>query len=243
LSSTCDIRPTWPEYVAPGASPADSAAYFTCKRAVDLFLASCLLLLLLPGLLLIGLLIRLESPGPAIFTQRRVGSRRHRERGATIWKIRTFRCYKFRSMIADADQSLHRDYIEAFAAGRAGNASAAARFKLTRDPRVTGVGQILRNTSLDELPQLINVLKGDMSLVGPRPVPEYEAAAYAPAHFERLAALPGITGLWQVRARSQVPFEEMIRLDVAYVRSRSLWLDLKILLLTFPAVVMGRGAA
>ncbi|MGH9896190.1 MAG: sugar transferase, partial [bacterium] len=117
-----------------------------------------------------------------------------------------------------------------------------ARFKLSNDPRVTRVGRVLRRMSLDELPQLFNVLKGEMSLVGPRPVPLYEVAEYGESDTERLAALPGITGLWQVRGRAEIPFSEMVRLDCEYVRNQSLWLDLKILAATIPAVVSGRGA-
>ena len=114
--------------------------------------------------------------------------------------------------------------------------------RLIDDPRVTRIGRILRRTSLDELPQLFNVIRGEMSLVGPRPVPLYEVAAYQPWQRERLAALPGITGLWQVRGRCELSFEDMVRLDVEYIRNQSIWLDFKILSLTIPAVLSGRGA-
>jgi lipopolysaccharide/colanic/teichoic acid biosynthesis glycosyltransferase len=146
-------------------------------------------------------------------------------------------------MVEDADSSLHEAFCKAFVEGRIesldGDESA---FKLARDPRVTRVGRLLRKTSLDELPQLVNVLKGEMSLVGPRPVPTYEVAGYQTWHCERLAALPGITGLWQIKGRGRVTFEEMIRMDIDYVRNRSLWLDIKILVFTIPAVLSGRGA-
>src|SRR5262249_22783862 len=133
--------------------------------------------------------------------------------------------------------------IKSFANGQTSDdARNGVKFKLKQDPRVTRVGRVLRKTSLDELPQLLNVLKGEMSFVGPRPVPQYEVAEYKDGHFERLAAAPGITGLWQVKGRAVVSFEEMIRLDIEYVRARSLWLDFKILLLTIPAVISGRGA-
>ena len=146
-------------------------------------------------------------------------------------------------MVRDADPSPHHAYIKAFIEGRIeASDEAGAKFKLTGDPRVTQVGRLLRRTSLDELPQLLNVLKGEMSLVGPRPVPIYEAADYQAWHYERLMALPGITGLWQVQGRCQVSFEEMIRMDIEYARHQSLWLDLKILFLTLPAVISGRGA-
>jgi lipopolysaccharide/colanic/teichoic acid biosynthesis glycosyltransferase len=160
-----------------------------------------------------------------------------------MWEIREFPCYKFRSMVQHADPSAHQQFVKAFAEGRVEPSQAGhTRFKLTDDPRVTRVGRVLRKTSLDELPQLVNVLKGDMSLVGPRPVPAYEVAEYRAWHRERLAALPGITGLWQVNGRCQVSFDDMIDMDIEYVRNRSLRLDVKILLLTIPAVLSGRGA-
>src|SRR6267142_3954047 len=137
---------------------------------------------------------------------------------------------KFRSMYQNADPAVHEAYIRDFVEGRA--EESGGKFKLTNDPRVTRVGRILRKFSLDELLQLLNVLKGDMSLVGPRPVPPYEVACYRNGDHKRLAALPGITGLWQVKGRCQVSFEEMIRMDIEYVRDASLLLDLKILFLT-----------
>jgi lipopolysaccharide/colanic/teichoic acid biosynthesis glycosyltransferase len=217
--------------------------YFACKRALDLVLAAALLLLLSPLLLLIAVLVKLDSSGPALFVQQRVGARRRVSEGRTIWEIQSFPCYKFRSMVRDADQSLHQDFIKAFAAGRIETSpEVGSKFKLTDDPRVTRVGRILRKTSLDELPQLVNVLRGEMSLVGPRPVPTYEVTEYQGHHYERLAALPGITGLWQVKGRSQVSFDNMIDLDIEYVRNKSLWLDMKILVSTIPAVLSARGA-
>ena len=217
----------------------DSALGFFCKRTLDAALAAALLVLLAPLMALIALLIRLDSPGPTFFVQKRVGARRRSRNGRVVWEVRHFPFYKFRSMAHNADPSLHRDYIRAFVRGRVDGAGA---FKLTHDPRITRVGRALRRTSLDELPQLINVLKGDMSLVGPRPVPTYEVAEYQAWHYERLAALPGITGIWQTQGRCQVPFEEMVRMDIDYVRRQSLWLDAQLLLLTIPAVLSGRGA-
>ena len=146
-------------------------------------------------------------------------------------------------MVRDADSSLHEAYIKDFVEGRAHpSAESGGKYKLTNDPRVTRIGRFLRKFSLDELPQLFNVLKGDMSLVGPRPVPTYEVAGYSPRHHDRFAALPGITGWWQVKGRCQVSFEEMIRMDLDYIHNASLWLDLKILFLTLPAVLSRRGA-
>ena len=220
----------------------DRTLYLQCKRVIDVVLASLLLLFLLPLLLVIVVAIKLDTSGPVIFTQKRVGAKRHSENGRTRWEARTFTFYKFRSMVAGTDQSLHKEHIRAFVQGRLKAADGDAAFKLTRDPRVTRVGAILRRTSLDELPQLFNVLKGDMSLVGPRPVPPYEVAEYRAADTERLTAPPGITGLWQVNGRGELPFAEMVRLDCEYVRHSSLWLDLKILFATVPAVLSGRGA-
>jgi lipopolysaccharide/colanic/teichoic acid biosynthesis glycosyltransferase len=221
----------------------DRALYFLCKRLIDLVLASLLLVLLLPMMLLIAAAIKLDTSGSVFFVQRRVGVRRRRERGGTRWEPRDFAFYKFRSMVAGADQSLHEAYVRAFVQGRLEAADGtAANFKLTADPRVTRVGHFLRRTSLDELPQLLNVLQGEMSLVGPRPVPPYEVAEYHKSDAERLMALPGITGLWQVNGRGEVPFAEMMRMDREYVRNQSIWLDFKILIATIPAVLTSRGA-
>jgi len=216
------------------------AFYYGCKRGMDIIGALTLLLILSPLLLFIAALIKLDSPGPVLFVQYRVGSRRSR-RGA--WKAWLFPFYKFRTMFTNSDESLHREYVREFCNGRLATERAAATpFKLQNDPRVTRIGRLLRRTSLDELPQLMNVLRGEMSLVGPRPVPPYEVAHYKEADFERLAAPPGLTGLWQVRGRGRVTFEEMIRMDIEYARSSSLWLDVKLLALTIPAVLRRHGA-
>jgi lipopolysaccharide/colanic/teichoic acid biosynthesis glycosyltransferase len=242
------LRVGFPQSLGPSPviSSSSGGAFLSyhCRRLLCLVLAALLVIILGPLLLLIAILIKLDSPGPAIYTQERVGSRRRRTRnGRTIWEVRTFTFYKFRSMYRDADPSLHKEYIRQFCDGHAAtDGEAGARFKLGNDPRVTRLGRIIRKTSLDELPQLFNVLKGDMSLVGPRPLPTYEVAHYKDAYYERFAALPGITGLWQVRGRGRVPFEEMIRMDIEYARSASLGLDLWLLLFTVPAVISGRGA-
>ena len=225
------------------AEQLENTFYFVCKRYLDLILATLLLILLLPLLVVIALLVKLDSPGPVFFSQERVGARPRSLAYKTIWVIRNFTMYKFRSMVADADPSPHEAYIRDFVNGRAPSLLAPeGKFKLTNDPRVTRVGRFLRKFSLDELPQLLNVLKGDMSLVGPRPVPPYEVACYRNSDRRRLAALPGITGLWQVRGRCLVSFEEMVRMDVDYIRNASLLFDLKILFLTIPAVLSRRGA-
>jgi lipopolysaccharide/colanic/teichoic acid biosynthesis glycosyltransferase len=235
--------PQWPIPAVNLAVDGDRTLYFLCKRLIDLVLTSLLLLLLLPLMLLIAVAIKLDTPGPVLFIQERVGVRRRSEGSRTRWELRTFPFYKFRSMITGADQSLHEEYVRAFVQGRLEGASGSpAKFKLPRDPRVTRVGRLLRRMSLDELPQLFNVLKGDMSLVGPRPVPRYEVAEYRAADAERLTAPPGLTGLWQVSGRGEVPFAEMVRMDCEYVRHQSVWLDFKILVATIPAVISGRGA-
>jgi lipopolysaccharide/colanic/teichoic acid biosynthesis glycosyltransferase len=218
------------------------SVYFCCKRIIDVALAGCLLVVLFPLMLLIAALIKLDSRGPVLFTQKRIGVKRRTKAGRVMWVLQDFQFYKFRSMVRNADPSCHKAYIKSFREGRITKGTNSTRFKLVNDSRVTHLGRILRKVSLDELPQLFNVLKGDMSLVGPRPVLDYEVSLYDDDHFERFCAIPGITGLWQATGRSQVPFQEMIRLDIQYVRHFSLWLDLKILLLTVPAVFACRGA-
>lgn len=233
----------WSSRTAVMAHESESIFYGVLKRCMDVCLSVVLIVFLFPLLLLIALLIKLDSPGPVIFIQERVGSKRQRFGLQRVWVVQNFQFYKFRSMVRDADQSLHEAYIKDFVEGRARpSAESGGKYKLTNDPRVTRVGRVLRKFSLDELPQLFNVLKGDMSLVGPRPVPTYEVAGYGPRHHNRFAALPGITGWWQVKGRCQVSFEEMILMDLDYIRNASLWLDLKILFLTLPAVLSRKGA-
>jgi len=206
------------------------------KRAVDIAGSALALIFLAPILLAIGLAIRVSSPGPILFRQERLG--RHGAR---------FTLFKFRSMYARSDATPHVEFIKQFIAGKgdaqAGAASDGAVYKLTQDPRVTPVGRFLRKTSLDELPQLFNVLTGEMSLVGPRPPIPYELEAYDLWHRRRLLeAKPGITGLWQVTGRSRLRFDDMVRLDLRYAKGWSLWLDLKILLRTVRVVLSGAGA-
>jgi exopolysaccharide biosynthesis polyprenyl glycosylphosphotransferase len=193
------------------------------KRAFDVLAASLGLLLLAPLFGIVALLIRLDSPGPIFYRQCRLG-----KHGQPFWIL------KFRSMYQDADRRL--------AELRAHNEATGPLFKMRADPRVTRVGRVLRRTSIDELPQLINVLRGEMSLVGPRPPLPDEVEQYEDWQFGRLRANPGITGLWQVSGRSQVPFQDMVRLDLHYIRNWSLGLDVEILLRTIPAVLTSRGA-
>jgi lipopolysaccharide/colanic/teichoic acid biosynthesis glycosyltransferase len=233
----------WPSQIALVGNPPENNRYFTVKRSLDVLVAGLLLILLLPLIVIIAVLIMLDSPGPIFFTQERVGAKPQWLGKQAIWIIRNFTMYKFRSMVQNADPAVHEAYIRDFVEGRARPLpNTDGKFKLTNDPRVTRIGRFLRKFSLDELPQLLNVLKGDMSLVGPRPVPPYEVACYGNGHHKRLAALPGITGYWQIKGRCRVTFEEMIRMDLEYIRNASLWFDLKILLLTVPAVLSRRGA-
>jgi lipopolysaccharide/colanic/teichoic acid biosynthesis glycosyltransferase len=173
-----------------------------------------------------------------------VGARRWAHAGYSYWKQNTFNFYKFRTMVCGADPSTHQAFVTAFIKGRVELSSTnCAEYKLTRDPRVTRLGRILRKTSLDELPQFLNVLKGDMSLVGPPPALPYEVELYQECHKRRFQIYSGLTGWWQVKGRSQVSFDEMCDLDRYYIEHASLALDLKILLLTPWAVLSGRGAA
>jgi lipopolysaccharide/colanic/teichoic acid biosynthesis glycosyltransferase len=206
------------------------------KRAIDLLGSSIITLLCLPLFVVIALAVKLSSKGPILFRQERIGQ-----------FGQSFTFLKFRSMVADNDHSVHQEYVTKLIAHDAQEelqpAGKKAIYKLTNDKRVTTIGKFLRRTSLDELPQLINVLKGDMSLVGPRPPIPYELAAYQTWHRRRvLEVKPGITGLWQVTGRSRVKFDEMVRLDLRYATSWSPWLDLKILIRTPMAVIRGSGA-
>jgi exopolysaccharide biosynthesis polyprenyl glycosylphosphotransferase len=193
------------------------------KRLMDMILASLGLLAALPILLAIAIAIRLDSPGPAIFVQERVGLHGRR-----------FRFFKFRSMFVNAEQRL--------AELQAQNEIDGPVFKMRNDPRVSRVGTFLRRTSLDELPQLVNVLKGEMSLVGPRPPLPREVEQYRPGDAVRLSVKPGLTCLWQIRGRSNVGFDKWMEYDREYVRTMSLWLDVQILLRTVWVVVSCRGA-
>jgi lipopolysaccharide/colanic/teichoic acid biosynthesis glycosyltransferase len=200
-----------------------------CKRALDLVLASVALGVAGPVILLAAAAVRLTSPGPAVHRQVRVG------RGGS-----PFTLYKLRSMVVDADPLLHQAYMHELL--RSATQPATGTFKLEDDPRVTRVGRWLRRTSIDELPQLWNVLRGEMSLVGPRPDLPYDLADYEDWHWRRFSVLPGISGLWQVSGRCCLPPREMLRLDVEYAETWSLRGDIRILLRTVPAVITRVGA-
>lgn len=206
------------------------------KRCMDIAGSSAAILLASPLFLAIAATIKLTSKGPVLFRQQRVGQ-----------YGRKFVFLKFRSMYINNDHGIHREYVKNLIAGSASsgqtNGGAGKVYKITNDPRVTWMGKFLRKTSLDELPQFVNVLRGDMSLVGPRPPIPYEVEAYDIWHRRRLLGVkPGITGLWQVNGRSRITFDEMVRLDLQYAKSWSLWMDVKILLQTPGAVVAGDGA-
>jgi lipopolysaccharide/colanic/teichoic acid biosynthesis glycosyltransferase len=203
------------------------------KRALDLTLASLALLILAPLLAAIWLGVRLSSPGPAVFRQERLGR-----------DERPFVMYKFRSMHIDSSDAIHRAYVTRMLTGDGDPVEAAATglFKLEHDPRVTPFGAWLRTTSLDELPQLVNVVRGDMSLVGPRPVLAWEAELFSEQSRARFRTRPGLTGLWQVSGRNLLTMRQALELDVEYVQRQSLWLDLTILARTVPAQIRRNAA-
>lgn len=215
-------------------------AYAISKRLFDVLVAVLLLVVCAPLMLLISLAIVLDSRGPVFFTQKRViGNQAPRDVSAR----RQFTFCKFRTMRHNADQSVHQRYMAELIQGQQPGAErkGVRLFKLQGDPRVTRVGRLLRKTSLDELPQLINVLRGEMTLVGPRPAIPYEVEQYKPWHHYRLTVTQGLTGLWQVMGRNELSFDEMVALDIEYVRRRSFWYDLKILVMTLPAVLGMKG--
>jgi lipopolysaccharide/colanic/teichoic acid biosynthesis glycosyltransferase len=234
MSEVAD-RASVPRALAPAggadARVADRAQRRTAiaERAFDLAIAGALLILLAPLMIVIAAVIRLTSRGPAIFRQERTG-----------WRGSTFVMYKFRTMFRDNDDSAHKAYVASMLNGGAASAQGGV-YKLKDDPRVTRVGRVLRKTSLDELPQLLNVLRGTMSLVGPRPALPWEVELFDPRYAARFDVPPGITGLWQVGGRNALTMPEALDLDLEYVRRRSIGLDMLILLKTIPAVVMARG--
>lgn len=223
VDSSLENSYAWIEKIDPKEALFKGKTYQIAKRVMDLSLTLLTLPLVLPLFLLIALLIKIESPdGPIFFFQNRTGK-----------DGRRFKMYKFRSMVPNAEE-LKKELAHL-------NELKWPDFKMTNDPRVTRVGHILRTTSLDELPQLINVIKGDMSLVGPRPT-SFAADTYTLWHTERLDVLPGLTGLWQIIGRGETEFDERLRFDIAYIKRRCLWLDIQILFRTVFAVLAKRGA-
>ncbi len=193
--------------------------YLIAKRLLDLFAATLGVVLLSPIMLIVAIMIKLEDPrGPVIFSQLRCGE-----------SPKTFKIYKFRSMYVDAEERLSElQHL---------NEQTGPVFKIKDDPRITKVGKLIRKTSLDELPQLFNVIKGDMSLVGPRPALPTETEQYTKYQMQRLLVKPGITCIWQVSGRNKIGFDEWVELDIKYIKNRSFWLDLKLILLTIPALL------
>ena len=221
--------------------------YFLTKRLVDFTLALILLVGFAPILAVVAILIKLDSRGPVFFRQKRVGAQRVFGDGAWQWQPADFFCIKFRTMVHNADPALHQAYVTALIHNDAQkmdqiqNGCQPLR-KLVHDPRITRLGRYLRKYSLDELPQFVNVLRGEMSLVGPRPAIGYEVEQYTAWHRGRLKAQPGITGWQQVKARCTAEFDDQVKYDLEYIANQSLWLDLKILLLTPLEVLRHRGA-
>lgn len=202
------------------------------KRLFDVALASLCLLLLSPLLAIVALLVRRTSPGPALFRQVRLGRNR-----------RPFVLYKFRSMYEGSSNEMHKAYVsELLTADQPPVGGRQGLYKLEDDPRITRIGRFLRQTSIDELPQLINVIRGEMSLVGPRPMLPWEAELITPEHSQRFSVLPGLTGLWQVSGRSSLTMRQALDLDVEYAQTQSFLLDLGILLRTVPVVLSTNGA-
>ncbi|GJM20938.1 MAG: multidrug MFS transporter [Planctomycetota bacterium] len=194
------------------------------KRLLDLVIALPLALVMLPGFLLLAALIRIESPGPVFFAQQRIG--RHGK---------PFTMFKFRSMFLDAEARKQE-------LAKQNESGDGVIFKMKHDPRITRVGRFIRKASIDELPQLWNVIRGDMSLVGPRPPVPAEVAEYSISDRRRLEVIPGITCIWQVSGRSDIPFDQQVELDSEYIESQSFLGDVRLLLKTIPAVLLGRGA-
>jgi len=211
-----------PVYLRSTAGP--SAAYTTAKRLLDMSASLAMLALLSPLFLVVALCVKLTDGGPVFFRQKRVGL-----------NGRVFDFFKFRSMIVNAEAK--KDELL-----RMNKHKNSITFKMCRDPRVTWVGRILRKTSIDELPQLWNVLTGEMTLVGPRPAVVPEVQRYTARERRRLAVTPGLTCIWQVSGRADLDFQQQVELDVRYIRERCLWLDFKLMLLTVPAVLSGKGA-
>ncbi len=224
-----------------------AAVYFFLKRTIDIIGAALGLIILFPFLLIVAVIIRLDSPGPVLFVQKRVCMKKTKVNGVARYHLSEFSCYKFRTMFHNADPSIHQAFVKALINHEDGEVATMQQGetrlkKLTSDHRITRIGKFLRKASIDEFPQLINVLKGEMSLVGPRPAILYEVEMYKPWYRRRLEAKPGMTGLWQVTARSSADFDEMVKLDIEYIERRSTLFDIWILLRTPLIVISCKGA-
>lgn len=220
--------------------------YYLIKRIIDIVFSGCVLLVLLPVFVVLAIVIKLDSPGPVIFKQKRVGARIRHSDHVDKWEKTEFNCYKFRSMQHKASEDIHKKYIKALISNdqitmTEMEGGPGKLHKLTSDPRITRIGKVLRKYSLDELPQFWNVFIGDMSLVGPRPNIPYEVEMYNQTHLGRLQAKPGITGLQQITARCTASFEDQVKLDLQYIEQQSIWLDLFILIKTPVTVFTQKG--
>ena len=208
--------------------------YVRAKRVLDILFTLLIFPILCLVMALLAVLIRIDSPGPVFFRQKRLGQ------GGV-----EFEMFKFRSMHINVDDGIHREAVKNYMNGSTvdNQNKGDNPYKLANDTRVTRIGHIIRKTSLDELPQFINVLRGEMSLVGPRPPIPYELEHYSGHDLLRLCGKPGLTGTWQVYGRSRVPFQEMVEMDIAYLQQQSIWQDLKLIILTAPVMLFGRGGA
>jgi lipopolysaccharide/colanic/teichoic acid biosynthesis glycosyltransferase len=223
-----------PQLLQNPVSSTKNSGYLRAKRIIDLVFVLLISPFLCSVIAVVAIFVRLDSPGPIFYRQKRVG-----QDGVEFDMI------KFRSMYVDNDDRIHREAVKRYLSGQGsedGNASSRL-YKLVDDPRITRVGRIIRKTSLDELPQFLNVMRGEMTLVGPRPPAPYEVEEYSSRAFMRLSGKPGITGYWQVYGRSRVTFDEMVEMDIAYLQQHSIWLDLKLIFLTPAVVFLGRGGA
>ncbi len=211
-----------------------NARYLRIKRVFDVLFSLLLLLPLCVVMLFVAILIKLDSKGPVLFRQERIGQNGEK-----------FTLFKFRSMYVDSDESLHREAIKQYMNGEKlnGNGETVLPYKIEHDPRITRVGRFIRKTSIDELPQFFNVLRGEMTLVGPRPPLPYEVELYSPYEWLRLSGKAGLTGPWQVYGRSKVSFQSMVEMDINYLQQQSFWEDLKLIALTPIIMVLGRGGA
>lgn len=232
--STTVEQPPFGEQAVPLNIIQFNRRYLWAKRALDILFTLLILLPLCLVIVVVGVAIRLDSEGPLFFRQKRIGQ-----------NGKEFTMLKFRSMYIEQDDNIHREAIKRYIDGQTLNSISkdGALYKLADDPRITPVGRFLRRTSIDELPQFLNVLRGDMSLVGPRPPVRYEVECYQPGDWLRLAGKPGLTGFWQVYGRSAVTFKEMVEMDIAYLHRQSIWEDMKLIVMTVPAMLNGHGGA
>ena len=234
MSTTVENTASFEDQTVPLGVIQLNQRYLWAKRGLDIFFTLLILLPLCLVIVIVGIAIRLDSEGPIFFRQKRIGQNGNE-----------FTMLKFRSMYVKQDDSIHREAIKRYIDGQALHldSNGEVSYKLAHDPRITRVGRFLRKTSIDELPQFLNVLRGDMTLVGPRPPLLYEVECYQTGDCLRLAGKPGLTGFWQVYGRSAVTFQEMVNMDIAYLQRQSIREDIKLIVMTVPAMLRGSGAA